>query len=123
MVDLSKEFKDIQSIVKDGTSQNKVKQTIAKHEAQEKFDQYRDEAADIAQQAKEQASQWFETGRNHAQDWVETGRDYASDLHQSASHMSNSVQSYWDKHSSHLYAIAIALLGIKLIRNLKKLGK
>ena len=37
MVDLSKEFKDIQSIVKDGTSQNKVKQTIAKHEAQEKI--------------------------------------------------------------------------------------
>ncbi|PKY87544.1 hypothetical protein CYJ57_07205 [Falseniella ignava] len=123
MVDLSKEFKDIQSIVKDGTSQNKIKQAVAKHEAQDKFNQYRDEASEVAQQAKEQASQWFETGRSHAQDWVETGRDYAYDFQDTASEVGHNVQNYWNRHSSHLYAIAIALLGLKLVRNLRKLTK
>ena len=123
MADLRNEVKELKEIIEASASQDGIQRALPKNQAKAKVNQYKDDAGVLANQAKDQASQWLETGKDYASDWVETGRDYASDLHQSASHMSNSVQSYWDKHSSHLYAIAIALLGIKLIRNLKKLGK
>lgn len=121
MADVKKEFEDILQIISDSTSDSRRKQKRAKHQADEKYQQYREGASELASEVKDQASQLFESGRAGASQLYASGKDTVSDLSDTASEVGNKVSSYWDRHSGHIFNIILALLGIKLVRNLRKL--
>lgn len=121
MADVKKEFEDILQIVSDSTSDHRRKQKRAKRQAEEKYQQYREGASELANDVKDQASQLFETSKAGASQLYANSKDTVSDLSDTASEVGNKVSSYLDRHSGHIFSIILALLGIKLVRNLRKL--
>lgn len=121
MADVKNEFDDIMQILTDTTSDSRLKQRRGKRQAEAKYQHYRDGAGELATNAKEQANQLLEAGKVGANQLYTSGKETVSDLSDTASEVSDKVSSYWDRHGNHIFNIAIALLGIKLIRNLRKL--
>ena len=123
MEKVQRELEEVLSIIQNSYDGNAFQQKRAKRQAKKKMDQYRDQVAHLAEGARDSTQQWYDYTRDHADDWAETGRGYAHDLSVSAQDTADSVRSFWEDNSSHIYAVIIAFLGIKLVRNLRKITK